>query len=267
MVNCIYYDINLIPSNYDVVFITNPTQLHVVTLNQFRDKGKHFFVEKPFCTVEQLKCIKIDTYNKDAVFYVAGPLRYNQIIKYVKHNIDLESVLSVRSISSSYLPDWRPQTDYTKSYSAHKKLGGGVSIDLIHEWDYITYLFGMPNKVKSLICHKSDLKIDSDDLAIYIAEYKNMTVEVHVDYVGRVPIRELCLITKEDTIICDLLKGAIHYLKSGKIIEFNCDRNTYQMAEIEHFFELIKEKRYGNKNIRHAMDVLRIAGDMWEENK
>ena len=68
-----------------------------------------------------------------STYYVACPLRYNAVIQYIKDNIDLQDVISVRSISSSYLPDWRPGVDYRKTYSAKKELGGGVSIDLIHE--------------------------------------------------------------------------------------------------------------------------------------
>ena len=65
-----------------------------------------------------------------------------QQYQYVKNNVDLSKVYSARAISSSYLPDWRPGQDYRTTYSAHKDMGGGVSIDLIHEWDYLSWLFG-----------------------------------------------------------------------------------------------------------------------------
>ncbi|WP_298654045.1 Gfo/Idh/MocA family oxidoreductase, partial [uncultured Proteiniphilum sp.] len=61
-------------------------------------------------------------------------------------------------------PDWRPNTDYKKSYSAKKEEGGGVSIDLIHEWDYLIYLFGFPQEVYNLQGKFSHLDINSEDL-------------------------------------------------------------------------------------------------------
>ena len=51
-------------------------------------------------------------------------------------------------ICSSYLPDWRPGVGYhTVYFSAHRRLGGGVTTStLIHEWDYLVELFGVPEK-------------------------------------------------------------------------------------------------------------------------
>ena len=57
------------------------------------------------------------------------------------------SVYSARVLCSSYLPGWRPGVDYRTVYSAHKDMGGGVTIDLIHEWDYLVELFGKPEKM------------------------------------------------------------------------------------------------------------------------
>ena len=40
-----------------------------------------------------------------------------------------------------------PAVDHRTVYSARKALGGGVTIDLIHEWDYLVELFGVPEKL------------------------------------------------------------------------------------------------------------------------
>ena len=45
-------------------------------------------------------------------------------------------------------------------------MGGGVGIDLIHEWDYLTWLFGTPVETYSIQRKISNLEIDSDDVAI-----------------------------------------------------------------------------------------------------
>lgn len=210
--------------------------------------------------MEQLKYVKHDFFRKDSVYYVACPLRYTGIIQYIKHNIPTKSIHSIRSISSSYLPDWRPGIDYRKTYSANKDLGGGVSIGLIHEWDYIYYLYGEPSYIYRIIDKVSGLEINSDDIALYIAKYPHMTVELHLDYFGRVPIRKIALFLDKDTVVCDLINSSVIYEKEHEIIKFPTDRDTWQITELSHFIKLIANKEYGFDNIETAQKILAIAG-------
>lgn len=253
-----YYKYEGVPNDYDVIFITNPTKIHLDTLRRFHDNGKHFFIEKPICTFSQLSDCKLPLLREDSIYYVASPLRYTKVIQYVKNNINPRSVLVARSISSSYLPDWRPNVDYRQTYSAQKALGGGVAIDLIHEWDYLTYLFGEPKSVQSILKRVSNLEIDTEDVAIYIGEYDSKVVELHLDYLGRVPIRKLELFTNDDTIECDLINSRVSYLKSEQSIEFGQERNDFQLEEIRHFFDLVEMNKFENK-VPEAIRVLSIT--------
>ena len=45
---------------------------------------------------------------------------------------------------------------------------------------------------------KSTLEIDSDDYAIYIAEYADKILELHLEYFGHSIIREITLFTEQD---------------------------------------------------------------------
>lgn len=249
-----------LPQNtmYDMVFVTNPTSMHWDTIQKFKGHTKSFFIEKPVfdrtdIAVELLPDIS------DTISYVACPLRYNPVLQYVKHNINCEKVYSARSISSSYLPEWRPGTDYRQCYSAHRDMGGGVGIDLIHEWDYLTFLFGMPKRNFSIQDKISHLEIDSDDIAIYIAKMQNTTIELHLDYFGRESVRTLELFMPDDTIRCDLLNGRVDFLKSKESVVLDKERNYYQILEIEHFLDIVDQKIDNDSNILHAIDVLKLA--------
>lgn len=258
MVEQVYYDYDSLPKDYDVMFVTNPTRLHYETLQKVQDHAKHFFIEKPVFETgrEDIEGLHL---KKDSVYYVACPLRYTNVIQYLKENIDFSEVYSMRCISSSYLPDWRPGTDYRNTYSAKKELGGGVSIDLIHEWDYICYLAGQPEKVHSFIGRKSKLEIDSDDLAVYIAEYPDKYVELHLDYLGRKTIRKIELFTKDDSIEADLIESKIVYRKENRIIDLNEDRDSYQKKELLHFFDIVEGKCANDNTIERACRTLRIT--------
>lgn len=257
-IETVYHNIAQAP-DYDIIFITNPTELHLLSLNKFHDKGKHFFIEKPVVSQNQIEEAKHFCLKKDAVYYVACPLRYNGVIQYIKRNINLDDVISVRSISSSYLPDWRTGQDYRETYSAHKSLGGGVSFDLIHEWDYLTYLFGWPEKVKCFIGKKSKLEIDSDDYAIYIAEYENKIAELHLDYFGRKTIREIQLLMHDETIIGDIASNKISFLRSGEVIEFHEERDDYQKRELEHFLDMVEGVVPLEEGYMHGIKVLELT--------
>ncbi len=249
-----------IPANklYDVVFVTNPTSMHYETVMRFAPHTKSFFIEKPiFDSTDINKQIFKVIESKPS--YVACPLRYNAVLQYVKQNIELNKVFAARAISSSYLPDWRPGQDYRKTYSAHRELGGGVGIDLIHEWDYLTWLFGMPTQCNSIQTTISNLEIDSDDLAIYIGKNERTAFELHLDYFGRKPIRTMDLFSDEDTIHCDLLDGTVTYLKEGKTIRLESERNTFQLKEISHFFDIINNRIENDSTPEHAYNVLKIA--------
>lgn len=247
-----------VQKDYDIVFITNPTSMHLETVLKFRQHTKAFFIEKPVFSDGNISDDVIGRLD-EIPSYVACPLRYNPVLQYVKQNIDISKVISVRAMSSSYLPDWRPGQDYRQTYSAHTDMGGGVDIDLIHEWDYLTWIFGMPSECYGIAGKFSPLEIDSNDTAIYVARNWQMTYELHLDYYGRKTRRTLDIFTRDDTIQCDIVAGSVTYLKGGRTLTFNSERNAFQMAEIQHFFDIAEGRVENDSNVAHGVEVLKLT--------
>jgi len=258
IINKTYCSFEEVPNNYDIIFVTNPTYLHFETVKQFASKTRHMFIEKPVFDKEDYSLDDLPL-KEDSIYYVACPLRYTNVIQYLKQNCELSNVYCARVICSSYLPDWRPHLDYRATYSAHEDEGGGVSIDLIHEWDYLHYLFGEPEQVYNIRGKFSNLEIDSDDLSLYLARYKNMAVEVHLDYFGRKPIREIQLFADEDTIVGDLINSEIRFLKSGRTLSFKESRDDFQYKEIVYFFDILEGIEINHSDIPTAISTLKIA--------
>lgn len=252
-----YFDYDEVPKDYDAIFITNPTKLHYETLMNFKDNSDNFFIEKPIVDISDIDKDFEEFKSKNC--YVACPIRHGNVIRYLKDNINLNEINSIRCICSTYLPEWHPDEDYRQSYSAKKELGGGVSIDLIHEWDYLSYLFGNPLEIYSILDKVSNLEIDTEDIAIYIAKYDDFLLELHLDYFGRFPMREIMIFQNDETIVADILNNKIIFKNRDKSFGFSEERNDFQIEELKYFFKLINGKVDNINDIENALGIMKLT--------
>ena len=225
--------------HYDAAFITNPTHLHAHTLAELAGKVDCFFIEKPIFegTGYDLEQLGLGPGQKA---YVAAPMRWCGTFLALKERMPDLKPYSARVICSSYLPEWRPGVDYRTVYSAHKEMGGGVTIDLIHEWDYLVDLFGAPLEAYNFKGTYSHLEIDSDDLSVYIARYPSLLAEVHLDYFGRTYRRTIELFCKEGTVTADFGAGTLT-LENGEVIHCEEPVNQRYLREMAYFLDYARK--------------------------
>lgn len=242
--------------DYDIIFITNPTAMHRESIRRYQDCTKSMFIEKP---VLESGSLPLEPLPEKLTAYVACPLRYTKTLQYVKENIDCRRAYSVRAVCSTYLPMWHPGEDYRKSYSARKSMGGGVGTDLIHEWDYLSWLFGKPDKVMTIQAKVSELEIDSNDIAVYIGRSDHTVYELHLDYFGKVETRGLEIHLPEKRIAADIRNGKISFSDGTEDIVFEENRDDYQIREIAHFFDIINGVCENDNSIGQAIETLNIA--------
>lgn len=247
-----------LPSDYDIFFVTNPTVNHLETIRKAALHTEHMFIEKPVFDryYSRLDTLKMKDGN---IYYVACPLRYIVCLNYIKKKISTERIYSVRCISSSFLPDWRKGTDYRKIYSADAARGGGVTLDLIHELDYITDLFGMPEHSLHVKGKYSDLEITSDDLSLYILQYADKLVEIHLDYFGRETVRRLELYCRNYVIKCDLIANEIKYVYPDHTEKIKFETQDIYEEEMKAFLGMLERKTKNSNTIQHANQVLKLA--------
>ncbi len=224
---------------YDIAFITNPTAYHADVLTQLQGRVGTLFIEKPIFDETQIDLVLSDIIAPAQKAYVAAPMRWCGAMlalkEYLASHPD-EVPYSARAICSSYLPDWRPGVDYRTVYSAHRALGGGVTIDLIHEWDYLVDLFGKPLEMHHFKGTYSQLEIDSDDLSIYIARYPKLLCELHLDYFGRSYRRSIELFTQNGTITADFGAGTLT-LPDGTLQDCTEEVNERYLREMNYFLD------------------------------
>jgi len=255
--NRIYARNDEIEHLYDIVFVTNPTSLHFETIKFMADKASNMFIEKPIFDKTDYNLNKLKL-SPSSIYYVACPLRYSGIVQELKKIIQNEHIYAIRAICSSYLPEWRKGVDYREVYSSKKLMGGGVSIDLVHEWDYLTYLFGFPQEVINMQGKYSHLEIDSEDLSIYIAKYKDKLAELHLDYFGRTARREIELFTYDGTIRGDFTQKEISFSNGRPTINVSGYEDVY-ILEMRNFLQMILNKTPNNNDINHALNVMKLT--------
>ena len=253
-----YYNPDDLPNVYDIIIISNPTVSHYTSLRSMIPKAQHIFIEKPIFDNADYKLRDLRL-KQGGIYYVACPLRHHSVVRYLKTFIESNSVYSVRAICSSYLPEWRPGTDYRKCYSAIADMGGGVRLDLIHEWDYLWYLFGEPVRVQETHGTFSNLGISSDDVAVYIADYPDKLVSLHLDYFGRFARREIELYTENDVLVGDLIARNIRSLQSKQVVDLPQGQNDIYIAEMSGFLDMTEGNAYNYNDIDTAMKVLSMA--------
>ena len=225
--------------HYDLAFITNPTSLHAETLQSLRGRAGALFIEKPIFSADQAGLDPAALLDPGQKAYVAAPMRWCGVMLALKKRLEAGvdgRPYCARVLCSSYLPDWRPGVDYRTVYSAHKAMGGGVTIDLIHEWDYLVDLFGAPERLYNLRGQYSELEIDSDDVSLYIAQYPGMLAEVHLDYFGRGYRRSIELFTPSGSLVADFGAGTLT-LPDGTVEDYTEDVNARYLREMAYFLD------------------------------
>lgn len=200
---------------YDYFIIASETIKHYEQLKFICSKvnNKKILVEKPLYDKDY---DDIQTTNR---IFTAYNLRFHPVLNKLKDLLKDKTIYYSNVICGQYLPTWRPEQDYTKSYSADINLGGGVLRDLSHELDYITWLFGDIERIDYINTKISDLEINSDDIFTSIIVTKNKSiVNLTVDYISKNPIRRLIIHTKDSTIEVDVIKNTISiYDKSSNL--------------------------------------------------
>jgi predicted dehydrogenase len=96
----------------------------------------------------------------------------------------------------------RPGRDYRELYAAHKKQGGGVILDVIHEIDYMCWLFGAGRSVLAHSAKLSELDIDVEDFASIVIEPETGVRSVlTMDYLQQCKRRGCEIIGTEGTLV------------------------------------------------------------------
>lgn len=255
----------------EAAFITNPTSSHIPTALTCAKAGCHIFLEKPVSdSLEGIEELQDIAKEKQLKVFVGFQNRFHPGMKSVKQCLEkgeLGRILSVRAVVGERLTTMHTYEDYKETYMARKDLGGGVVLNqMIHELDYLYYLFGMPTTVYAVGGITGNLEIDVEDNcdAIYRMETKtgSFPVSVHADFYQSPPSRFVKIIGEKGQITLDLLKAAVTKT-IGNVKEESCfeafARNDMFIEELKLFMECIEKDKEPEISLEDGIVSLKMA--------
>jgi predicted dehydrogenase len=241
--------------NPDLIVVANETNKHYSVCKSLEKtyRNKIIFCEKPiFNKFYNFKPKK----NK---FYVAYNFRFHKCLQYIKKKINLDKVFFVEAESSSYLPHWRKNIDYSKNYSAFPNKGGGVLLDMSHEIDYLKWLF-TDFKISKIYKNKiSNLKILSEDIALIFGyTKKNTLIKIKLTYFNKLPKRHLTICLKDGSqIYLDLLNSEIELFNKKKKKTFRLEKYS-QFNTTKYMYSQMLRNNFENIcTMNEGLDLLR----------
>ena len=255
--------------NPDIVFVTNPTSMHIDVAKQAINSGAFVFMEKPishnYDGVEEL--IRIEkSFGKNKIL-VGYQFRFNPALKLVKKTLEdgvIGNIVGAQMVNGEFLPEWHPYEDYRLSYAARKDLGGGAIVTQIHDFDYSTWLFGPPENIFSVGGQLSDLEVDVEDSVHVLMQCSGIPIAIQLDYLQWPPRRVISITADKGSIQCNLItmEVVINNRINDSVEKYDFpdfDRNNLFLDEMKNFLAFFEGNEEPFASLRDGAASLRIA--------
>ena len=256
----------------EIAFITNPTNMHIPCAVKCAEAGCHLFMEKPVSdNLEGTEELKKAVKDSGVKVFVGYQNRFHPAVRAVKEVLEsggLGRILSVHSVVGERLSTMHTYEDYKDTYMARKDMGGGVVTNqLVHEMDYLYYLFGKPLTVYAIGGTMGNLGIDVEDNcdALFLMEGKEgsrVSVNVHADFYQSPPSRFVKVVGEKGFIEADLINAIVTKTVSDvteKAAFPGFVRNDMFIEELKLFLSCIEEDGKEGITLEDGIVSLKMA--------
>ncbi len=253
-------------------FICNPNSLHVPAALACLDAGCDVFLEKPVShNLDGSTQLMEAAARNGRIVMVGYQFRFHPCFLELQNILragHLGPLLAVRAAIGEYLPGWHPYEDYRQAYASRADLGGGVTLSQIHEFDYLSALFGVPRRLFSVGGHWSNLEIDVEDVASTLMEFqwsgRPLPVHLQQDYLQRPASRNCEVIGANGKAFMDLTAATLARYDAGGALADDYrwegfDRNQLFLDELRHFLECVEQRRKPVVDLNDGLWSLRMA--------
>lgn len=252
--------------------IASPNDRHLDDMKRAIHSGLHCFVEKPLAhRLEGISELLAEARRKRLVVLCGFNLRFHPCVAAIRERLDggrFGDPIRAQIECASYLPDWRPDSDYRKGYAASRTTGG-VVFDIIHEIDVALHLFG-PARVAAASAYNSGrLEIASDDIADFVLRHRSgVSASIHLDYITRPAVRRTRVVGTDGVLEADLNARTLTWLSiTGEVLKSTTYSGTYAsdyQAEMDAFLAgldgAVAEGATGEDGLRALEIALSVRG-------
>jgi predicted dehydrogenase len=256
-----------------LAIIASPAPFHLAHAEPFARAGIPLLIEKPVsdhgaCDPAWENVLRNNA-DRILVGYNLRFLEAAQKLHAMLQTGHLGRLHTVLIDCGQYLPDWRPGSDYRQGVSARAELGGGVLLELSHELDYLTWLFGRPDSVYCTATNSGTLGIDVEDTvdALFDMGPGRPKVALHMDFLQRAAHRTCKVIGAHATAVWDVRRNQLRVETGSGAAEIlhddaGLDRNTMYLDELRHALEVADGRARPLVTLDDGLYVLTVIAAM-----
>ena len=262
--------------NPQITIVANPATYHAQVISHLASTGTAFLIEKPLAaSLADAEVIKEQALFFSSLVMVGYNLRFSQSLNFFKDLIDQKKfgeVITVRADVGQDLRTWRPEVDFRKSVSAQKLLGGGVLLELSHEIDYLSWIFGDIQHVNSLVGMISQLDTDVEDFAfIHLVTKSGVPISLSMDFFRQGKSRECIVVLEDVTLKWDGIAGSVSTLSLNgewEILKIWVEDlvGTYT-SEMKYFLDCVFTGAIPQCNLGSAIKTIKIIEEIKSNSK
>jgi len=256
----------VISEGVQAAIISSPATLHLEQSLELAKSGVHLLIEKPISNTSDRTNELLKILDKNNLIAMVGyVLRYDPGAEKFKNWLDNKikgKIIHARIECGSYLPEWRPDVDYTKTVSALSELGGGVLLELSHELDYLHWFFGKPKDVQAQVRNSDTLDIDVEDqVDLLITSEQGYCISVQIDFNRRHVERKCRVLTTEGELIWDAVNKNVTCKlvnKSNAHYEYNNERDYIYRKQLKVFIDCIENNNSPLVTVKDGINVMKL---------
>ena len=258
----------------DFAIVASPAPMHLNQAVALADEAIPMLIEKPVTAdLEEAKLLEKHLSQLSLTTQIGYVLRYTPGFQFFRETVSRLGITNVSRIhitSHSFLPDWRKDTPYKESVSAKPELGGGVLLELSHELDYATAIFGHIDIVSAEVSKSPGLEIDVESVAIIEAKLSNdAPVTISLD-MGNRNLERFCEVSWIDgtKVRWNIIEGTVSQTGAdGEVAETESlpsHRDNWYGKQLEYFLSVVDHLNQPVPSVKDAVRTMELINTVWK---